>query len=218
MKIHIITRCTRPENLVQVRNSIFDNIPNSIEVIWNVVFDCAKIDSLPSELLHEIKCRNTRFHFTKCGSWKCQYHFPNQLMTMLIRDGFVYFVDDDNILHPNFYTKVFKLYADNPDSRGFIFSQWVGGKDFSGLDVRVGSEENVKVGSIDLAQYMFSWKLPFEYQTLFGDGYCGDGDFIVGLFDNGAGKEFAFTDEILSFYNYITEYGDTPPEEVLTIT
>ena len=59
---------------------------------------------------------------------------------------------------------------------------------------------------------MFSWRLPFEYQTMFGNGYCGDGDFIVGLFNNGASKEFAFTDEVLSYYNYITEWGDTDPK------
>ena len=212
MKIHIITRCTRPENLIQVRDSIFKGKPLSVEIVWNVVFDTAKMDSISSELLHELSDKDVRFHFPKCGSWKCQYHFANELMTYYIRDGFVYFVDDDNILHENFYTSILKLYANNPNSRGFVFSQWVGGRDFSELDIRVGNRESVKVGSIDLAQFMFSWKLPFEYQTVFGNGYCGDGDFIVGLFNNGASKEFAFTDEVLSYYNYITEWGDADPK------
>jgi len=211
MKIHFITRCTRPENLRQVRESIFKNKPEAVEIIWNVIFDVKKVSELPTDILHDIKCKDTRFHFTQCGDWKCQYHFANELMTFYIRDGFVYFVDDDNILHQDFYTSILKLYAENPNSRGFVFSQWVGGNDFSGVDIRYASKDNVKVGTIDLAQFMFHWKLPFEYQTMFGDGYCGDGDFIVGLFQNGADKEFAFTKSILSYYNYISVYGDTDP-------
>ena len=208
MKIHIITRCTRPENLVRVKKSIFDNKPAAIEIIWNVVFDSKKVTTLPTSLLQELKCKDTRFHFTECGDWKCQYHYSNHLMTYYIRDGFVYFVDDDNILHENFYSSILKLYAENPNARGFVFSQWVGGRDFSKLDIRIGAPENVAVGSIDLAQFMFEWRLPFEYKTMFGNGYCGDGDFIVGLFQNGAKEEFAFTDEVLSYYNYITEWGN----------
>ena len=214
MKIHIITRCTRPENLKQVRESIFKNKPNSVSVIWNVVFDCKKVSNVSTSLLKDLKCKDTRFHFTECGDWKCQYHYPNKLLTHYIRDGFVYFVDDDNILHENFYMSILKLYAENPNSRGFVFSQWVGGKDFSGVDVREGIPSNVKVGSIDLAQFMFEWKLPFEYNTMFGDGYCGDGDFIVGLFQKGAQSEFVFTDEVLSYYNYITEWGNRDPRTI----
>jgi hypothetical protein len=211
MKIHIITRCTRPENLRQIRESIFQNKPKAVDVVWNVVFDCKKVSTLSTDLLGDLKCKNTRFHFTECGDWKCQYHFANNLLTHYIRDGFVYFVDDDNILHQNFYSSLLKLYAENPNSRGFVFSQWVGGNDFSGVDIRFGKPDNIKVGSIDLAQFVFGWELPFEYRTLFGNGYCGDGDFIVGLFQNGAKSEFTFTDEILSYYNYISEYGDTDP-------
>lgn len=152
MKIHIITRCTRPENLLRVRESIFSNMPYSIDVVWNVVFDSKKVTQLSTDLLKKIKCKDTRFHFTECGDYDCQYHCVNDLMINFIRDGFVYFVDDDNILHENFYTSLLKLQADNPNSRGFIFSQWVGGNDFSGLDIRLGRPENVKVGSIDIAQ------------------------------------------------------------------
>ena len=89
MKIHIITRCTRSENLIQVRDSIFNNKPRSVEITWNVVFDTAKMDSISSELLHELSDRGVRFHFPKCGSWECQYQFSNELMTYYIRDGFI---------------------------------------------------------------------------------------------------------------------------------
>jgi hypothetical protein len=214
MKIHIITRCTRPENLPQVKESIFKNIPYSVSIVWNVIFDSKKVTELPTDLLRQIKCKDTRLHFTECGSYECQYHYVNELMVTYIRDGFVYFVDDDNILHENFYTSLLKLQAENPNSRGFIFSQWVGGKDFSGLDVRLGRRENVKVGSIDIAQFVFEWKMPFEFDTLFGSGYCADGDFIEGLFNNGADTLFSYTDEVLSYYNYITEWGNTDPTTI----
>ena len=53
MKINIVTRCTRIENLPKVKESVFSN-PAEIEVIWNIVFDTSVLKEFDSNLLQEL--------------------------------------------------------------------------------------------------------------------------------------------------------------------
>ena len=203
MKINVITRCTRIDNLLRIKDFVLDH-PLAISVNWHIIFDCNVLSSIPSDVLFELQDPQINIHFAKCGDWKCQYYAANDLISKL-KDGYVYFVDDDNIPHPDFYTGLLKLQANNPDALGFIFSQWVGGRDFSKLDVRVARPENIEVGKIDLAQYTFHCKLPQALGVKFKDGYCADGDFIVDMY-NASPTSFAITDQVLSYYNYVTEF------------
>ena len=206
LKINIITRVTRPQNLSQIRESIFGSIPKGVDVKWILIFDVAKVENLRTDYLLGLQCNRTRFYFTRCGNWKCQYQKVNEMLADgTISDGFVYLVDDDNILHPDFYRVILSNWEENQDMNGFIFSQQVDGKDFSKLDVRSAGPENIKIGGIDLAQYMFKWDVPKKHGVWFGTGYCGDGDFAVDLFKSGAATGFKFIDEVLCYYNFISE-------------
>lgn len=205
LKINIITRVTRPHNLPQIRSSIFDQIPDGVSVEWHIIYDTAKVESVKTEDLFNLQCDRTHFYFARCGSWTCQYQKVNEmLLNGTIRDGYVYLVDDDNILHPDFYREILSHWVQNPEINGFIFSQQVDGKDFSKLDVRRASPENIRVGGIDLAQYMFRAEIPNKHGVWFGTGYCGDGDFAIDLFKSGAGSGFKFIDQVLCYYNYIS--------------
>jgi hypothetical protein len=49
---------------------------------------------------------------------------------------------------------MFEQIKNNPDKRGYIVSQKIGGKDWTGLDVREAKPENCKVQHIDMAQFI----------------------------------------------------------------
>jgi len=209
MKINIITRCTRAENLEQVKKSIFSNVPDQISIDWHIIFDTAKINTIDKQLMQSLLKENIYLYFNHCGDFKCQHYYTNKLIADVIDLGYIYILDDDNIIHENFYEKVLEY----SDKKVLIFSQWVGGFDFSGLDIRTAKPENVKVGKIDCAQYFVDRDLIVKHDCFYGDGYCADGFFITKLFSL-APQEFAFEKDVLCYYNYITEYGDKDPRSL----
>lgn len=111
--LNIITPCSRPENLHSIAESI--NIPrNSYQ--WFVVFD-AKEKSVDKKFIPEnatvIYHQDPR---SKVG------HAQRNIALRSIKNGYVYFLDDDTLLHPALYKSIEHLKNDfihfdqaNPD-------------------------------------------------------------------------------------------------------
>jgi glycosyltransferase involved in cell wall biosynthesis len=93
--INIVTPCARPENLGAIAGSI--NIPES-SYRWIVVFDADEIPSidLPSNV--EVYAHRN----TESRSGNAQRNFANKM----IRGGYVFYLDDDTILHPKLWESV----------------------------------------------------------------------------------------------------------------
>ena len=68
------------------------------------------------------------------------------------KEGYIYYLDDDNILHPDFIETVSQ---ETCKSQIYTFDQFVDGKDFTRLEYRIASPENTKYQGIDLAQLLF---------------------------------------------------------------
>lgn len=115
-------------------------------------------------------------------------------------DGFIYNLDDDNLLHENFYRSLDKL--GGWKQKVLVFNQYVGGMDFSGLDVRQARPENMRIGSVDFGQIVFDRSLTVDTK-LIPDCYWADGQLIQDLYAKHP-FEFLFIDEVLSYYNYFT--------------
>ena len=118
MFINIITPCSRPENLISIALSI--NIPLE-NFRWIVVFDA---DEVPEELsATKDSFKNTEFyaHRNPNGcSGNSQRNFALDLVE-LEEDGYVYFQDDDTIMHHEFWESVKDLNADFINfNQGFI--------------------------------------------------------------------------------------------------
>mgnify|MGYP000026160341 FL=1 len=102
--LNIITRCTRPNNLVTVRDSVFSNLNENINVTWHVVFDTAPLKDIDAELLSTLSNESTKLHFVKAGDGGLLYPQTTELMRGFEnRNEWFYFLDDDNILHEDFY-------------------------------------------------------------------------------------------------------------------
>ena len=191
--INIITRCTRPNNLRDIYKSICTDL---FEINWYILFDTNGVKELDVELLSYLSDKAI-FRFKKGNKNDYGLSLINDILDE-IDDGWIYILDDDNIIHENFYIELNK-YIDNPYAEGFIFSQKINGLDFTGLDVRLALPENVKVGGIDMAQFLLHRKL--IKNNKFPNCYVGDGEFITKLYSENT-KEFIFIEDELCYYNY----------------
>ena len=210
MKFSIITRCTRLGNIECVKNSVFSNTTENTKIDWHIVFDTKMLKDIDAELLNRLDDENTTLHFRKGDGWGLSQ--LNDIIKSV--DGWIYHLDDDNLLHPDFYKSIESNYKKNPDTLAFIFSQWVGGIDFSGLETREAKPENVAVGKIDLAQWLIHSDL-HENQE-YGSGYVADGEFITQLYKNVASK-FTFINEVLCNYNALEKKSTAKVPKVLYI-
>jgi glycosyltransferase involved in cell wall biosynthesis len=198
--INIITRCSRTKNLLKVKESIFKNVNN--EITWWIIFDTSILKDIDAELLSNLQSHNNiRLYFRKSTPNDFGHELINFLID-IINDGWIYVLDDDNILHEDFIDQINKYILDNPNKKAFIFNQKIDGKDFTGLDIRLAKPENMKVSHIDMAQFILRRDLINEKRLIKGN-YKADGYFIQELYESSP-DDFYFIDEILCYYNSLS--------------
>ena len=180
IKLNIITRCTRPDFLEKVKKSIFTTI--LFDIKWWVVFDTRVIKDIDADFLSNLQLLGGEAIFMRGENGDMAHSLLSKVIDK-IQEGFVYFLDDDNILHENLYDTIHKKIIENPDKKGFIFSQKISGKDFTGLDIREAKPENTRVQHIDMAQFLLKRDLIGNERFVSGD-YKADGYFIEKIFKN----------------------------------
>jgi len=195
---NIITRCSRTKNLLKVKDSIFNQSSN---VIWFIYFDTFILKDIDAELLSELQSDKIKLFFKKSIPGDYGHQFINDAINN-ISSGWVYILDDDNILHEDFFSALTTKIKENPNKKAFIFDQKVGGKDFSGVDIRVANPENVKVGHIDMAQFLLKRDLIGEMRLKLGE-YKADGYFIEDVYKSNP-EDFFFFNQVICYYNYLT--------------
>lgn len=121
------------------------------------------LQSLAQQIAHEVKNKRVNFavrwhvafqhpnQFDLCGAFKM-----NEMVDLIPAEDWVWVLDDDNEVHPDFFTELawhFDLYT---AKQAFVFSQnrW----DVLG-PVLEAKPENMKVGGVDTAQVVFQKKL-----------------------------------------------------------
>lgn len=208
--LNILTRCTRLHNLSRIKQTIF---PSPFNVVWHVIFDTTTLKDIDAELLYELQHNNIKLHFVKSNG--TDYLYP-QLSTIIstFNDEFVCIVDDDNIVHPDFYETLFIEMQSNPTKLGFVFEQYIGKKDFTGLDIRQVGPSHMKLQHIDSAQYVLHASL--HKLITYEGGYDADGRFIESLYKQ-APDQFHFIHKVLCFYNRLTPIKKSIVPKVLYI-
>jgi len=198
--LNIITRCSRTKNILKVKESIFKNIPENFEIFWHITFDTTVLKDISAEILSELEHDFISLKFRKSIPGDYGHNFINISLGQ-ISSGWIYILDDDNILHPDLLKTISEKIEEFPEKRGFIFNQKIGGKDFSGLDIREAKSENIKVGSIDMAQFLLRRDL-IGFKRLTSNEYKADGYFIEDLFQFNQ-DDFLFIEKELCYYNYL---------------
>jgi len=200
INLNIVTRCTRLKYINDVKNSIFNT--DKFEITWWLIFDTRNLKEIDADFLESLQSVNCKTLFYKGEDGDFGHQLVNKVFDQ-ISDGFVYMLDDDNIIHEDFYENIHESIIKNPEKRGFIFSQKVGGRDFSGLDVRMGSPENTKVSHIDMAQFILRRDLIRSYR-IDPMNYIADSIFIEKIYTENK-DDFFFINKILCHYNYLSK-------------
>ena len=147
--LHVITRCTRPNNLFEIKKSIFN--PYILKIKWHIIFDTNVISELNQEILSLISDPEINPIFKKSTPYDFAYALVNDVLDTLPDSDWFCILDDDNIMHEN-YQEIIKNIIDKKNCGIIVYSQKVGGKDFTRVDIREAKSENVKLQGIDVAQ------------------------------------------------------------------
>lgn len=185
MYINIITPCSRPENLHIISKSI--NIPKE-NYRWIVVFDSL---TLPDENLIPNNCEYYLHKDINSISGNGQRNFALDLVEM----GYIYFNDDDTLIHPELWDNVKDC---NEDFISFNQSLFNGQIRLTGNIIRVQRTDshNFMVSSNLVGNSR--WRL---------DIYEADGFFAVECYSKATTKKYI--NKTLSIYNqlkYINTY------------
>ena len=131
--LHIITPCSRPENIYRMGCSFKSSLTIfDMKVIWHVSFQNASEPDLSGAVKN------------------------NKIIEMIPDDEYIYLLDDDNLMRPMFLAAVERLFKLCPDKRAFVFSQER--RDELG-PVLIAEPENMKLYKIDTAQVVFQKSL-----------------------------------------------------------
>ena len=188
IKLNIITRCTRPDFLEKVKKSIFTTI--LFDIKWWVVFDTRVIKDIDADFLANLQLLGGEAIFLKGEEGDMAHSLLSKVIDK-IEDGFIYFLDDDTIVHPTFWSIVdlfnpayFYTFDQLRDKQGTIFH---------GNDIRVFY--------IDTAMYVVH-KQHVKDTKWRNHRYNADGHFICDIYDTNMGfhKYIKLT---AAYYNYL---------------
>jgi hypothetical protein len=177
MKLNIITPCSRPENLHIISESI--NIPKE-NYRWIVVFD---LGELPDKKLIPNNCEVYLHKNPNSTSGNSQRNYAIDL----VNDGYLYFNDDDTIIHVDLWENIKNLNYD------FIsFKQ----NDAHGNLRLIG--DCIEVGKIDSHNFLVSKNIVMDSKFVI-DKYDADGYFAIECYKKS--KNIHYINKILSVYN-----------------
>lgn len=185
MKLNIVTACSRPENLYTMLPDIEECASLIDNVEWHIVFDlsCCEPVYVPGAKTYGISLPESRYGMGQ-----------RNLALDKIDDGWVYFLDDDNLINPELCTRIMSALREDRSKRAFAFHQ-----SLAGNNVRYANPKNMRVGYVDMAQVCimrdFIGDARFELPK-----YEADGIFIERLYNHNP-SAWGFIDKVLCFYN-----------------
>ena len=162
-RLTIITPCSRPQNLPAMAESIKPG-RSMFDVIWMVVFDNG-----------ECKESINGGHQRNCA-------------LDAITDGWVYFLDDDTIIHPDFFSELAKA-----NTSAVAFEQDLG------TWIRKVAQSEMRVCHIDMGQVVIRRELIGNTRFIV-DQHIEDGLFIESIYKSNP-NAWLFIDKPLCYYN-----------------
>lgn len=187
MSIYIITPCSRIEYLSQISKTI----PN--DCIWVIVYDSKNNQALPyGDIIFRPKNITGGY-----GKPHINYALDNLKLT---DSDWVYVLDDDNIIHPNWYENINSFCNNNHN----ILS-W--GQLWNDNSMRLRPTEHMVFRAMDQGSYM--WRYGFNPTLRFDENYFDDGTFAEKL-----GQNSFCINKYLCYYNYLSSEYFTQEEKL----
>lgn len=175
--IHIVTPCSRPQNLEKISPSI----PQHCK--WWIIYD-SKITNIPFiNKANYLYCLETG----KVGAEGRNFFIEN----ININDNdWIYSLDDDNIIHPDFFNSVLELL-----DKEYSIIHWGQLK----KDGSIRLKPKIGLNEIDAACFMTKWKFNKNVKYI-TDRYDYDGIYALDCSQNGP---YFTIDKYLCYYNYL---------------
>jgi hypothetical protein len=171
--LYIATPCSRPQNLKRIKQYIPE------WATWVVMMDA-------STDYKEATDANVTHYSKNTGYWghPLRNEFLDLYQEQFTQEDWVYFLDDDNVLHPKFYERWPSLH--NLDASIVTWGQ----------EGRLRPTDQPRVGNIDTACFMFK---PHHLSSLrFSNTYEADGEFAKAASEQGT---LVCVDAYLCYYN-----------------
>jgi len=185
-KITIITPCIRPENLLKIQESIdFDYVDN-----WYIIYDGTKISELPNLLEKHDKIKEY-IYVGEGISGNPQRNYALDLIET--QDTYLYFLDDDNIIHRDFYSLLDKL----EPGRIYTFDQSRPNNVYPYKELLTG--DNIEIYNIDTAMFLIDFNLCKNIRWEI-DKYNADGYYIKECYEKNK-DNWIYVNKIMSYYN-----------------
>ena len=199
--LYLITPCSRIKNLPKIKRSIDFNIIKK----WIIVYDIIATKS-QKKLFSKTKGINEFFLKDKLSvSGNAQRNFAlDYLNKKKDKNFFIYFLDDDNILHKNFYKVIKNLNIDN-SKLIYTFDQLRKQKIFINNKfryVKILKGNIIKTGYIDIAMFLPNFSLINKIRWV-KKKYTADGDYIVKCMKRNKQKH-KYLPMVGSHYNYLS--------------
>jgi len=190
-KLSIITPCTRPENLMRIKESI----PFEYVHEWIIVYDESRVINphlFQDERIKEYGCKG----YSIVGNIQRNYGLDH-----ITGDTYVYFLDDDTIMHPDLIT----LLQTIEPGHLYTFDQQRSIKEFPYTDYLKGNK--IEMFHIDTAMFLIDSSLckDIRWDT---DEYAADAIFIAECYSSQP-NAWIYVNRTLSYYNYITHLEHT---------
>lgn len=179
----IITPCFQPENLKCLIHSIDFKYINE----WIIVYNTATINPFLSLLNDKIKEYTCTSENSILGNSQRNHGIDN----LSIKDTYVYFLDDDNTIHP----KMYELLENIEDNKIYTFGQEDVNNNRCGLLIDGSS---VSPGSINTGNYLIDFTL-CETQRWIVDSNCADGIYISEVYSRNSDKRIHL-DGVYAYY------------------
>jgi predicted O-methyltransferase YrrM len=181
-KMTIITPSYRTNNLLTIYNSInFDYVDE-----WIIVYDGSKIQDNPYIFKNYNNDKIKEYLYRREGiSGNPQRNYA--LSKIDNPNALLYYLDDDNIIHPNLY----KLLSIIDNTKLYTFNQITSNKKVNG--------NNIFIGGIDTAMILIPYNLCKDIRWIF-DKYDADGYYIMECYKQNKDKHI-FVSNFMSYYN-----------------
>jgi hypothetical protein len=175
-KLTIITPSYRTNNLINIKNSInFDYVDE-----WIIVYDGNKIIDNPN-----IFNNNKIKEYVYKGDGISGNPQRNYALTKITNQNtLLYYLDDDNIIHPNFY-RLMNIIENN---KMYTFNQ-----------INRLKGNNIKLTFIDTAMFIIDYNLCKNIKWI-NDKYEADYHYIKDCYNNNK-NNYIFIDNDLCYYN-----------------
>lgn len=178
---------SRPDNLYIIQNNIRESLLD-FDVRWYCVYDPASFTGIKIPL---------DIGFTKADvggpERDCAGGSQKNIALDWFSEGWVYILDDDNLIHPSLNNLLKTAIMEHPDCQGFVFNQV-----FKDGRTRLRADGRILQGNIDTGQYVLQrhaiGKIRFKERTYHSD-YLFLSDVVA------AGAKVEFIPETASFYN-----------------